>query len=150
VLRKKGYNLIISSSEEDPELEQQEVEQLLGDGLPSQGGIRSLPRGSYPAINVVQTPDNVQVYLFAPGIDPKKLDVSIQQGLLTIAGERTIPTDDSATYYRQERFSGEFRRAISLGEDIDAEHVEAKYRDGIVQIRLTRRESAKPRQIDIH
>jgi HSP20 family protein len=129
---------------------QQEVEQLLGDGLPSQGGIRSLPRGSYPAINVVQTPDNVQVYLFAPGIDPKKLDVSIQQGLLTIAGERTIPTEENASYYRQERFSGEFRRAVSLGDDIDAERVEARYRDGIVQITLHRRASAKPRQIEIH
>jgi HSP20 family protein len=129
---------------------QQEVDQLLGDGLSSPGGIRSLPRGSYPAINVVQTPQDVQVYLFAPGIDPKKLDVSIQQGLLTIAGDRTIPIDDSATYYRQERYSGEFRRAISLGEDIDAERVEARYRDGIVQITLHRRASAQPRQIEIH
>lgn len=129
---------------------QHEVDEMLGDGVSSLGGIRSLPRGSYPAMNVVQTPEDVQVYVFAPGIDPKKLNVSIQQGLLTIAGERRITIDDKATHYRQERFSGEFRRAISLGEDIDAEHVEAKYRDGIVQIRLTRRESAKPRQIDIH
>ena len=59
-------------------------------------------------------------------------------------------TDDSATYYRQERYSGEFRRAISLGEDIDAERVEARYRDGIVQITLHRRASAQPRQIEIH
>jgi HSP20 family protein len=129
---------------------QQEVDQLLGDGFASPGGIRSLPRGSYPAINVVQTPGEVQVYLFAPGIDPKKLEVSIQQGLLTIAGERAIPTDDKATYYRQERFSGEFRRAVSLGEDIDPERVDARYRDGIVQITLHRRESAKPRQIEVH
>jgi HSP20 family protein len=101
-------------------------------------------------MNVVQTPEDVQIYVFAPGIDPKKLDVSIQQGLLTIAGERRIAIDDKASYYRQERFSGEFRRAVSLGEDIDPERVEAKYRDGIVQIRLRRRESAKPRQIEIH
>jgi HSP20 family protein len=129
---------------------QQEMGELLGDGLSSSGGIRSLPRGSFPALNVVQTPEAVQVYVFAPGLDPKKLDVSIQQGLLTISGERQIPIDDKATYYRQERFAGEFRRAISLGEDVDAEHVAAKYRDGIVQIRLHRRESAKPRQIEIH
>ena len=129
---------------------QREVDEILADGTSAPGGIRSLPRGSYPAINVVQTPEDVQVYIFAPGIDPKKLDVSIQQGLLTISGERRIAIDDKATQYRQERFSGEFRRAISLGDDIDAERVEAKYRDGIVQIRLTRRESAKPRQIEIH
>ena len=129
---------------------QQEMGELLGDGLSSTGSIRSLPRGAFPAINVVQTPEDVQVYLFAPGIDPKKLDVSIQQGLLIIAGERPVALDEKATYYRQERFAGEFRRVISLGEDVDAERVEAKYRDGIVQIRLHRRESAKPRQIEIH
>jgi len=129
---------------------QQEVDELLADTLSASGGIRSLPRGSYPAINVVQTPEDVQVYLFAPGIDPKKLDVSIQQGLLTIAGERQVANDEQATHYRQERFSGEFRRAISLGDDVDAERVAATYRDGIVQIKLPRRESAKPRQIEIH
>ena len=129
---------------------QQEVDQLLGDRLSSSGGIRSLPRGSFPAINVVQTPEDVQVYLFAPGVDPKKLEVSIQQGLLTIAGERQIAVDEQATYYRQERFGGQFRRVVSLGDDVDADRVEAKYRDGIVQIRLQRRESAKPRQIEIH
>src|ERR1700733_11353508 len=129
---------------------QQEAEDMLGGAVSPEGGIRSLPRGSYPAMNVVQTPEDVQIYVFAPGIDPKKLDVSIQQGLLTIAGERRIAIDDQASYYRQERFSGEFRRAVSLGEDIDPERVEAKYRDGIVQIRLRRRESAKPRQIEIH
>jgi HSP20 family protein len=129
---------------------QRDLDELQGDPLSSAGAIRSLPRGAFPAINVVRTPADVQVYLFAPGIDPKKLDVSIQQGLLTIAGERQIPIDEKATYYRQERFAGEFHRAISLGEDVDAERVEAKYRDGIVQIRLHRRESAKPRQIEIH
>ena len=129
---------------------QQEADDMLGGAMSCEGGIRSLPRGSYPAMNVVQTPEDVQIYVFAPGIDPKKLDVSIQQGLLTIAGERRIAIDDKASYYRQERFSGEFRRAVSLGEDIDPERVEAKYRDGIVQIRLRRRESAKPRQIEIH
>ena len=129
---------------------QQEMNDVLGDGPSSSGGIRSLPRGSFPAINVLQTPEDVQVYVFAPGVDPKKLDVSIQQGLLTISGERQIPTNEGNAYYRQERFSGEFRRAISLGEEVDPEHVEAKYRDGVVQIRLHRRDSAKARQIEIN
>ncbi|TLY78779.1 MAG: Hsp20/alpha crystallin family protein, partial [Gammaproteobacteria bacterium] len=57
---------------------------------------------------------------------------------------------EKATYYRQERFGGEFRRVISLPEDVDPERVEAKYRDGIVQITVHRRESARPRQIEIH
>jgi HSP20 family protein len=129
---------------------QQELDQLNSDGLSAAGGIRSSPRGSFPAINVVRTPEDVRVYLFAPGLDPKKLDVSIQQSLLSISGERQIAIDEKATYYRQERFGGEFRRVVSLGDDVDAERVEARYRDGIVQIRLHRRASAKPRQIQIN
>jgi len=128
----------------------EEMDQLLGDTRTSAGGIRSLPRGSFPAVNVVQTPEYVLVYLFAPGVDPKKLDVSIQQGLLSVAGERRISADKNASYYRQERFSGAFRRAIALGDDIDPERVEANYRDGIVQIRLYRQASALPRQIEVH
>jgi HSP20 family protein len=127
-----------------------EIEDVFGDGLAASNGIRSLPRGSFPAINVVQTPAEVKVYLFAPGIDPKQLSVSIQENLLTIEGRRQIPNEEHATYYRQERLSGEFHRAVSLGDDVDPQHVEATYRDGIVQITLHRREAAKPRQIEIH
>jgi len=128
----------------------EDIDEALGGGASSSGGIRSLPRGSFPAVNVIQTPEKVQVYLFAPGIDPKKLEVSIQQGLLTIAGQRQIELNENGTYYRRERFGGEFSRAITLGEDVDSERVQATYRDGIVQISVHRREPAQPRQIEIH
>jgi HSP20 family protein len=128
---------------------QQEVDELFG-SWSSPLGIRSLPRGSFPAINVGQTPDRLDVYLFAPGIDPKSLEISIQQNLLTVAGKRDGGLASEADYYRQERFTGEFRRVISLPEDVDPERVQAKYADGIVQIGVQRRESARPRQIEIH
>ncbi|MDE2261313.1 MAG: Hsp20/alpha crystallin family protein [Gammaproteobacteria bacterium] len=128
---------------------QQEVDELFG-SWSSPLGIRSVPRGSFPAVNVGQTPERVDVYLFAPGIDPKSLDISIQQNLLTISGRRVLGTAEDAEYYRQERFAGEFRRAISLPEDVDPERVQAKYVDGIVQIGIQRRESMRPRQIEIH
>lgn len=128
---------------------QQEVDELFG-SWSSPLGIRSLPRGSFPGVNVGQTPERVEVYLFAPGIDPKTLDIAIQQNLLTVSGKRDLKTAEEADYYRQERFSGEFRRVISLPEDVDPERVQAKYVDGIVQIGVQRRESARPRQIEIH
>lgn len=129
---------------------QQEVDELFGNWTSSSGGIRSLPRGSFPAVNIGHTPERVDVYLFAPGIDPKTLNISIQQNLLTVAGTREIPTDEQAAYYRQERFTGQFRRVIALPEDIDPDRVDARYQDGIVHIGLERREAARPRQIDIH
>lgn len=128
---------------------QQEVDELLG-SWSSPLGIRSPPAGAFPAINVGQTPERVDVYLFAPGIDPKSLDVSIQQNLLAVSGKRAVRVEDKAEYYRHERFTGEFRRVISLPEDVDPDRVQAKYVDGIVQISVQRRESARPRQIEIH
>jgi len=126
------------------------MEEVFADPFTSSSGIRSLPRGTFPAVNVVQTPSEVRVYLFAPGIDPKQLNVSIQQNLLTIDGQRQVPNAKQASYYRQERFSGHFHRAIGLGDEVDPQRVEAKYSDGIVLITLHRREAAKPRQIEIN
>ena len=128
---------------------EEELDEIFGGGTSWAGGIRSLPPGAFPAINVGSTEECVTVYLFAPGIDAKKLDIAIQQNVLTVSGEREVPRDERATYYRQERIGGEFRRVISLPENVDPDRVEASYRDGVVQIAIRRRESAKPRQIEI-
>jgi HSP20 family protein len=128
---------------------EQELDEAFGSSTPWTGGIRSLPPGTFPAINVGGSDESVTVYLFAPGIDPKQLDISIQQNLLTVSGQREVTTQPEATYYRRERFDGSFRRVISLPEDVDSEKVEATYRDGIVQITVRRREASRPRQIKI-
>ena len=54
-------------------------------------GIRSTARGTWPPMNVGLTPDNVEVYLFAAGLDPKSIDISVEQSLLTVSGERKVP-----------------------------------------------------------
>lgn len=127
---------------------EQELDDAFGGSTAWSGGIRSLPPGTFPAINVGSTEDGVTVYLFAPGIDPKKLDISIQQNVLSISGAREA-SEEKGNYYRRERFTGEFRRVISLPDDVDPDKVEASYREGIVQIRVRRRESARPRQISV-
>ena len=126
-----------------------EMDQLYGRGsLPT--GIRAMRRGTFPPINVGATPERVDVYLFAAGLDPKSLDISIQQNLLAVSGERKVPVDEAADYYRQERFDGEFRRVITLPDDVDPDRVDAKYRDGVLQITVQRREAARPRQISVN
>lgn len=127
---------------------QEEMDELFGQwSTPT--GIRSLPRGSFPAVNVGASPDKLEVYLFLPGVDSKRLDISIQQNLLTVSGERNLAPDEKANYYRQERFSGEFRRAITLPEDVATDGVDARYRDGVLQISIPRREQTRPRQIQV-
>ena len=135
----------------DFEALQRQVEQLLGNGgWPS--SIRAAQRGAFPAINMGVTPDAVEIYAFAPGIDLAELEVSVDRGVLTIAGERAgglPPPSEKVSVYADERFSGSFRRAVSLPEDADASRIEAKYRDGIVRIVVPKRENAKPRRIEI-
>jgi HSP20 family protein len=126
-----------------------EVDQLFGRGV-SPVGIRTMRRGAFPPINVGSTPERVDVYLFAAGLDPKSLDLSIQQNLLVVAGTRSVPVDEEADYYRQERFGGDFRRVVSLPDDVDPNRVDAKYRDGVLQITVHRREVARPRQITVN
>ncbi|MBV6418027.1 MAG: Spore protein SP21 [Steroidobacteraceae bacterium] len=127
---------------------QEEMDELFGQWAPPTG-IRSLPRGSFPPVNVGASPDKLDVYLFLPGVDPRQLNISIQQSLLTVSGERRLTADEKANYYRQERFSGEFNRAITLPEDVTADGAEARYRDGVLQISVPRREQARPRQIQV-
>jgi HSP20 family protein len=129
---------------------ERQLDDLVSGGTGWSGGIRSLPPGTFPAINVASTDDGLVVYVFAPGVDPKSLDIQLQQNVLSITGKREVPVEKGATYYRQERFSGEFRRTLTLPDDIDPEKVEAACRDGIVTISVKRRESAKPRQIPVH
>ncbi|MDA8109411.1 MAG: Hsp20/alpha crystallin family protein [Betaproteobacteria bacterium] len=128
---------------------QEEVDNLF-DQWPAITGVRSISPGTFPALNVGATPDRFEVYLFAAGLDPRKLELSIQQNLLTVAGKRELPVNERASYYRRERFAGEFRRVITLPEDADPDRVEARYRDGVLHISVQRKESAKPRTIALN
>jgi HSP20 family protein len=127
---------------------QDELEGLYG-RWPLPSGIRSVARGTYPPINVGATPEQVDVYVFAAGLDTKTLDISLQQNLLTISGERKAPASEEANYYRKERFDGTFRRIVTLPEDVDPDRVEARYRDGVLEIHIRRREATRPRQIEV-
>jgi HSP20 family protein len=114
--------------------------------------IRSVAPGAYPAINIGNTPTSVEIYAFAPGIDSKKVDVTIDRGVLTLSGERlpTVPQNDAkVTVYSRERLSGKFKRAVSLPDDVDPERVTATYRDGVLHVSVARRESAQPKRITI-
>ena len=125
-----------------------QMDRMYGDGS-GPAGIRSLAAGSFPAVNVGASEEQVDVYVFAPGMDPKTLNISLQQNLLTIEGERKIEASEKVQYYRQERFSGGFRRVLTLPEDVDPDKVNASYRDGVLQITVQRREAVRPRQIEV-
>ena len=124
-------------------------EYLFGLRAGSIAPVRRVPRGSFPAINIGNTPDAVEVLAFAPGIDAASLEVTVDKGLLTLSGERqTTPVQSSAVHVR-ERVSGSFRRVIALPEDADPERVDASYRSGVLKVRVQKRETPRPRRITV-
>lgn len=128
-----------------------QLDRLLGTRNAS-SSIRAVQRGSFPAVNIGNTPEAVEIFAFAPGIDTGKLVVTIDKGLLTIAGERARPAtlpDSKANVYARERSEGAFRRVVSLPEDADPDRVSASYRDGILRITVQKREASRPRRIEV-
>jgi HSP20 family protein len=114
--------------------------------------IRSVAPGTLPAVNVGRTPNSIEVYAFVPGLDASRIDVTLDRGILQISGERSngIPSDDpKVNVFALERGSGKFSRAIALPDDIDHGQVDARYRDGVLQVSIARRESAQPKRIAI-
>lgn len=130
---------------------ERELDRFLFNGQSVPAGIRSTRPGTFPPMNVGATPERVDVYLFAAGIDPSQVELSIQQNVLSIAGRRApdAGANGDGAFHRRERFAGEFRRAVTLPEDVDPERVEARYRDGVLQVTIQRREAARPRQITV-
>ena len=137
---------------------QDRIDELLG-GRAATSSIRAVGRaGAFPALNVGTWAEALEIYAFAPGIDSKSIEVSVEKGLLSIAGERPATNDAAAAgksssedrnVYAQERFSGRFRRVVALPEDADPTRVEATYRNGVLKIVVPKRESSKPRQIQV-
>jgi len=127
---------------------QREMQQAF-DNVPS---IRGMGRGSFPALNIGGTPQSMELYAFAPGLDPSTIDVHLERGVLTISGERQsdLPNDKELSVHINERFTGRFRRVISLPEDdINPSSVSAEYREGVLHVSIKRRESAQPRRITV-
>jgi HSP20 family protein len=129
------------------------MQSLMDQAFTPGGSIRSAAGAGFPVLNVGTTPTSVEVQALAPGLDLDKLDITVDRGLLVIAGERKSqlpPQAERTSVYANERFSGKFRRVLSLPEDADPNRVEAAYRDGVLRISVAKRESSLPRRIEVN
>jgi HSP20 family protein len=115
--------------------------------------IRGLGRGGFPALNIGGTPQSVEIFAFAPGLDPATVEINLDRGVLTIAGERpaNLPADDNdkAAVHIKERFSGRYRRVFTLSKELDPGKVSAEFKHGVLDLRIPKAEHAKPRRIEV-
>ncbi|MCX8043961.1 MAG: Hsp20/alpha crystallin family protein [Desulfobacterota bacterium] len=130
-----------------------ELDRLFDIALPL-SNIRSVPRGTFPAVNLHDGKDAVTVQVYIPGVSADKVELTVQNNTLSISGERdTQRCDDKEItperYHRRERFSGSFTRVISLPEGIDQDKINAVCKDGILTITIAKREEQKPKQIAV-
>ena len=135
----------------DLERLQRELDDMFGFSR-QPASIRSVAPGTYPAMNIGNTPTSVEIFAFAPGVDASKIEITLDGGVLTLSGERPndLPdTNEKVSVYSRERLGGSFRRAINVPDDVDPEHVHATYRDGVLRISLARNEPAQPKRITV-
>jgi HSP20 family protein len=103
-----------------------------------------------PAVDIYETADELVVEADLPDIKEKDLDVRVENNTLTIRGERKFEKEVSEdSFLRVERAYGSFSRSFALPNTVDTERIKADYRDGVLNVRMPKREESKPKQIKV-
>jgi len=106
-------------------------------------------RGGFPRLNVFDAGANLIVQAEVPGLGEKELRLTVNQDVVTIAGERRADVPEGFTVHRQERAPIRFSRSFTLPTKIDAERTSASLKDGILTLTLAKAPEAQPRQITV-
>jgi len=128
---------------------QREINRLFDfDATPDYTGL--FDRTVSPAIDVVETGDDYLVLCDLPGVEQKDVEMSIESNILTIKGEKKLARENkNSKIFRSESWSGSFQRTLSLPNTVDAGRIEAELKDGVLRVRLPKREEVKPKQIAV-
>jgi HSP20 family protein len=103
-----------------------------------------------PAIDIYETGDSLVVEAELPGIDPEDIDVTVDDGVLTLRGERKHEREvTEENYHRVERAWGSFQRSIRLPSDAESDKVKASYESGVLKVTVPKTEPPKPRSVTI-
>lgn len=129
-----------------------EIDRLFEDFFPVKSGERRdyLAEVWAPAIDIYETKDDVVVKAELPGMNKEDIKINIVDNSLVIEGEKKQEKEvKEENYYRVERRYGAFRRAIEIPVPVKTENVEATYKDGVLEIKLPKKEEAKPKEIEV-
>lgn len=103
-----------------------------------------------PAVDILEAEGDIILKAELPGVDLDAIDIQIRDNVLTLRGERTFEDEAKKEhYYRIERSYGSFTRSFTLPSMIDQARVQAQLRDGILEVKLPKRDSALPRSITV-
>ena len=115
--------------------------------LTGQPGSRRTPR--FMPMDLCKIGDHYVLTADLPGVDPGSIDLNVDSGTLTISARRTARSEESAQWLAAERFFGEYRRHLSLGDGVDASGITATYDNGVLTVTIPLAEGAKARKIEV-
>jgi HSP20 family protein len=102
-----------------------------------------------PPLNVHETDSAYEAHLPVPGLDPERLEVHVESGVLRVAGERAGRPDDAERLFTSERFTGSFERTVRLPQDVDGAAVAARLEHGVLTITLPKAAEARARRVPV-
>lgn len=134
-----------------------EIDRLFGN-WPARGN-GSVTSSCAVPVDIMETPGEVVIRAELPGIDPSEVEVRVEDGVLTIAGEKKLEPvnvgadgeegQEQAEYLRVERYFGKFTRSFVVPRYVDATRVDAEYKNGLLTLKLPRREETQPKRIEV-
>jgi HSP20 family protein len=129
---------------------QDQINRVFNDVLERTGEESSLTAWA-PAVDIYETEHELVLKADLPDIDPKDLDIRVENNILTIRGERKFEKNvNEENYLRVERSYGSFTRSFTLANTVNAEAIKAAYENGVLTLTIPKREEAKPKQIKVN
>src|SRR6266403_428286 len=130
---------------------QEEVNRLFSTNLTRSFGEEGIGRGAWsPSVDIFENKDQIVLEAELPGMNREDFDLSIENNIITLRGERRFEKkEDSDNYHRVERSYGAFTRSFTLPQSVSAEGATAEYQNGVLRVALPKREETKARRIEV-
>jgi HSP20 family protein len=131
---------------------QGEINRIFSNANDASAGSSSAMADWSPPVDIHEYTDRFEIFIDVPGVDPKAVEITLDNGVLTLSGERalmqrTVNDDQQLLRQRSERSQGRFYRRFILPETVDTERVSAKGRNGVLELTIAKQEKAQPRRI---
>jgi len=129
---------------------QQDLDRLLGTSAGAADDTSAVTTDWIPAVDIKEEANGFLIHTDVPGVEPKDIDVTLENGILTIRGQRRVePREERDGYRRVERVSGQFFRRFSLPDTAAPDGVQAKHSNGVLEVRIPEQPQVQPRRIKV-
>ena len=112
-------------------------------------GLRSVPRGTFPPINIYNQDDKAILVAEVPGLKAKDIELTVLGDAVTLKCERKEQADENKRFYRKERATGTFLRTVTLPDSVNPDSVKATYKNGVIKVEMEKAKEVKAKKIKI-